>query len=202
METTNIQNRGRNQFKKVKGLLNGLSSLLMVFPQMTRIKWLEGRRYTRGKIGIGIRYVLLKSIAKDCGDNVVVFEGVFFGNPQNISFGNNISIHPMSYIECGYLSPGVSIGDDVSIAHGVTIMATAHDYENHEGNIRDFQVHTKPVTIRNNVWIAAKATITAGITIAEGCVIGANAVVTKDTEVDGVYVGVPARKIKTRSHTG
>ena len=44
----------------------------------------------------------------------------------------------------------------------------------------------------------AKVTITAGITVASGCVIGANAVVTKDTEINGVYVGIPAKKIKTR----
>ena len=37
-----------------------------------------------------------------------------------------------------------------------------------------------------------------GVTIAKGCVIGANAVVTKDTEPFGIYVGVPAKKIKNR----
>ena len=37
-----------------------------------------------------------------------------------------------------------------------------------------------------------------GVTIAKGCVIGANAVVTKDTEPLGIYVGIPAKKIKNR----
>lgn len=39
----------------------------------------------------------------------------------------------------------------------------------------------------------------AGVTLADGCVIGAGAVVTRDTEPYGVYGGVPARLIKYRT---
>ena len=47
--------------------------------------------------------------------------------------------------------------------------------------------------IGNDVWIGLGAQIMAGVKIADGCVIGAGAVVTKDTEPYGVYLGVPAR---------
>ena len=52
--------------------------------------------------------------------------------------------------------------------------------------------------IGNDVWIGDEVTILGGINIADGTVIGAGAVVTKNTEPYGIYVGVPARKIGSR----
>ena len=43
-----------------------------------------------------------------------------------------------------------------------------------------------------------KSTVLCGVCVAEGCVIGANSVVTSDTETNKVYVGSPARVIKDR----
>ena len=53
-------------------------------------------------------------------------------------------------------------------------------------------------TIGNDVWIGDEVTILGGVNIADGSVIGAGAVVTKDTEPYGIYVGVPAKKIGSR----
>ena len=55
-----------------------------------------------------------------------------------------------------------------------------------------------PITLVEDVWICANVTITANVRIARGCVIGANAVLTHDTEPMGVYVGVPARRLRDR----
>ena len=56
-----------------------------------------------------------------------------------------------------------------------------------------------PITIEEDVWIAANVTVTAGTRIARGCVIGANAVVTRDTKPMGIYMGLPARLVRLRS---
>lgn len=53
-------------------------------------------------------------------------------------------------------------------------------------------------TIGNDVWIGDEVTILGGVSIADGSVIGAGAVVTKNTEPYGIYVGVPAKKIGSR----
>ena len=55
--------------------------------------------------------------------------------------------------------------------------------------------HTK---IGSDVWIGTKAVIRDGVTVGHGCVIGAGAVVTKDTEPYGIYVGVPAKLTRFR----
>src|SRR5690606_25678738 len=55
-----------------------------------------------------------------------------------------------------------------------------------------------PITLDEDVWVCANVTITANTRIARGCVIGANAVVTRDTQPMGVYAGVPARRLRDR----
>lgn len=52
--------------------------------------------------------------------------------------------------------------------------------------------------IGNDVWIGDEVTVLGGVSIADGTVIGAGAVVTKNTEPYGIYVGVPAKKIGSR----
>lgn len=55
-----------------------------------------------------------------------------------------------------------------------------------------------PTTIGSDVWIGTRAVIRDGVTVGHGCVIGAGAVVTKDTEPYGIYVGVPAKLTRFR----
>lgn len=190
--------RGRDQFAKFKGVFGVLISFYKVLPLRSRKNALERHRNMRGKLGMGIRYVILKSITDSIGDNVAIFPGVYIFNPENLVLGNNVSIQPMTYMECGYVKGGVTIGDDVSIAHGVTIMGTTHHFDKHDEKIRDQGVDNEPVHIEENVWIGAKAAILSGVTVGHGSVVGAGAVVNKSLDPEGVYVGVPARKVKDR----
>jgi acetyltransferase-like isoleucine patch superfamily enzyme len=91
---------------------------------------------------------------------------------------------------------GLSIGSDVSIAHGVTIMTTEHDYDVSKGKMRDAPVKRAPVSIGDDVWIGAGVKILAGVTIGDHVVVGAGAVVTRDIPSNSLAVGVPARVIK------
>jgi maltose O-acetyltransferase len=54
-----------------------------------------------------------------------------------------------------------------------------------------------PISIGDGCWIGTNAMVLSGVTVGDGCVIGAGAVVRKDCEPNGVYVGVPARRIRT-----
>ncbi|WP_058235191.1 acyltransferase [Devriesea agamarum] len=53
-----------------------------------------------------------------------------------------------------------------------------------------------PIVVEDGCWIGANVTVLPNVTIGRGCVIGAGAVVTRDCEPDGLYVGVPARRIR------
>lgn len=187
--------RGRDKFKTYKSAMNFLVLLFSAMPYRFRLKLFENFQMVKGTKGLGLRYVLLKSIAKKCGDNVSIHPNVFILNPSNLSVGNNVSIHPMCYFES---LGGIDIGNDVSIAHGVTIMSTGHYYDRLETQINNQGGFSKKVIIEDNIWIGAKATILAGNKISTGSVIGAGAVVTKDVERNSVVVGIPAKVIKER----
>lgn len=58
----------------------------------------------------------------------------------------------------------------------------------------------KPVLIRKNAWIGAKATILPGVIIGENAVVAAGAVVTSDVPKNSVVAGVPAKVIKKIEH--
>ena len=61
-----------------------------------------------------------------------------------------------------------------------------------------FDLVTKPISIKDDVWIATGAYVLPGVTIGEGAVVGAGSVVTKDVEPWSVVAGNPAKFIKKR----
>jgi maltose O-acetyltransferase len=114
--------------------------------------------------------------------------GCFFGSAR-------ISIGKGTFVNCNCFFDGTSdinIGDNCAIAMNVTFCNSNHDYE--DPLKRGGEVLCKPITIGNGVWIGANSTILPGVTIGDGCVIAAGAVVTKDCKPNGLYLGVPARR--------
>lgn len=84
----------------------------------------------------------------------------------------------------------VAIGDDCAISWDVVITDT--DYHELHGSKR-----TAPVVIGDHVWIGARASILKGVTIGDGAVIAAGAVVTKDVPPGTLVAGSPARAIRS-----
>ena len=98
----------------------------------------------------------------------------------------------------GYINAGfnlscfcaVSIGEDFAVSECVTI----RDGDNHKlSGARD---ERSPVVIGNHVWIGMNATILKGVTIGDGAVVAANAVVTRDVAPRALVAGVPARVLR------
>ncbi|MGX7595066.1 acyltransferase [Planococcus plakortidis] len=174
---------------------NFIKFYLSMLPRKTRNFLLEVNRNTPGKLGMIIRISLVKSIVKECGENVFIFPGVYILNSNNLSLGNNISIHPMTYIDA---RGGIRIHDNVSIAHSTTILSTSHNYSDLKVPIRNQGITSRETIINHNVWIGAKATILQGCFIESGCIIAANSVVTKSFPPNVVLGGLPAKVLKER----
>ena len=189
--------RGREQFAKYRMIINFFVSVSKILPQHVRKKLFEHYRTKKGKSGIVFRYILLKSIAKKCGDNVMVATDVYFKYPENLVLGENISFQPMCYIDA---EGGIEIGDDVSIAHSVTILSSNHRFNQLDIAIKDQGMELLKTQIKNNVWIGAKATILAGSLLKSGTVLAANCVLTKKKlyEENLILAGIPARMIRKR----
>jgi maltose O-acetyltransferase len=92
-----------------------------------------------------------------------------------------------------YTTGGLSIGEGVSISAGVWLVTGSHDM-----NDPQFPAFFKPIVIGNRVWIGMRATVLAGVTIGEGAVVMAGAMVTHDVPPYAVVGGVPAKVIKQR----
>jgi acetyltransferase-like isoleucine patch superfamily enzyme len=62
----------------------------------------------------------------------------------------------------------------------------------------DLAAEFAPTVVGNDVWIGAKGTVIDGVRIGNGAVIGAGAVVVKDADPYGIYVGIPAKLVRYR----
>lgn len=113
--------------------------------------------------------------------------------PVYIDFGRQVQVGKNVFINhnCTMMSAGgIVIEDDVQIGPQVTLTTTNHDFDDR------FTLLCKPIHIKRNVWIGARALILPGVTIGENAVIAGGAVVTKDVEPNVVVGGSPARVLK------
>ncbi|MBI2966882.1 MAG: acyltransferase [Bacteroidetes bacterium] len=115
----------------------------------------------------------------------------------------NIEIGQFVYINSGtvlYSGNGIKIGNNVLIGPNCNLMPVNHQYSNPERIIRSqgFQPSRGGIIIEDDVWLGANVTLLDGAIIRRGCVIGANSLVSSDTDEYGIYAGIPAKKIKTR----
>lgn len=116
---------------------------------------------------------------------------------DKISFGRNVSVHPMSYLDG---TGGIMIGDDVSIAHSVTVMSSSHRYDSLRVPIKDQDLKQAPTRIGDDCWIGSHAVVVSGVSIGTGVIVAASAVVTKDVPDYVMVAGIPARVLKNREH--
>lgn len=90
----------------------------------------------------------------------------------------------------------VEIGSNVNLAQGIVVTALNHNFTDCTKRIDEQGVSTAKVTIGNDVWIGANATVLPGVTIGNHCVVAAGAVVTKDVPPYSLVGGVPAKILK------
>lgn len=131
--------------------------------------------------GHGCRFDLL-------GKNKTLFIG------RDCQVGDNVHIVATERVE---------IGENCLLASKIFISDTSHGiYDNSDSESNPFiapndrKLHTRPVEIGNRVWVGENVCILPGVTIGDGCVIGANSVVTQNIPDGSIVTGIPARIIK------
>jgi putative colanic acid biosynthesis acetyltransferase WcaF len=87
------------------------------------------------------------------------------------------------------------VGDYTVISQGSHLCAGSHDF-----NAANFQLITAPITIGSRVWLCADSFVGPGVNIADGSVIGARSVVSKNvSEPWCIWAGVPVKRIGIRN---
>jgi len=120
-------------------------------------------------------------------------EKVYLSDSKNISIGVNCRINENVFIQ------GATIGDNVLIAPNCSLLSVSHIHSDRDIPIV-FQGETdpNPPIIKDNVWLGRNVIVLPGVTIGEGAIVAAGAIVNKDVESFSIYGGVPAKLIKKR----
>jgi putative colanic acid biosynthesis acetyltransferase WcaF len=136
------------------------------------------------------RSLLLRCFGAKVAAGVHVYPGVKIWAPWNLELHDQCGIANGVIL---YSQGKIVIGRRTVISQGVNLCAGTHDYTK-----AGFPLITMPIHIGDEVWIAAEAFIHPGITIGNGCVIGARSVVTNDMPEWMVCSGHPCKPIKPR----
>lgn len=154
------------------------------------LRWMGNSSFVTSKFQVR----LLRKLGAHIGDDVTISRNFRVINP-NISIGDNVYINNLVTINNGFGEGAkVSIGDNVQIGPKSTIVCVTHEFGSKHKRAGHRQY--SGVTIEEGCWLGANVTILPGVTIDKGCVIGAGATVTKNTEPDGLYIGLPAKRVR------
>ena len=174
-----------------------------------------------GEIGIAMRRIYFDMRLSACGLNLAISNRVtvtcpfsidighncYFGRdcrvyatPEStISIGNNFSANTNVMINARGKGK-IVIGDNVSVGPNVVLRANDHVFERSEILIKDQGMTEGAISIGNDVWIAANAVILKDVSIGDGAVIAAGAIVTHNIAPYVIVGGVPARVIGERKN--
>lgn len=118
---------------------------------------------------------------------------------HHIIKSNRMTLGEQSFINVGFFFDGAErlhIGNRVRIGQFVRVLTATHEIGPSEQRCT-MEAVLKPVTIEDGCWIGANVTILPGVVIGRGCVVGAGSLVTASTEPDCLYLGSPARKVRS-----
>lgn len=136
----------------------------------------------------GLKRRLLHAYGAQVGEGVVIKPNVRIKYPWKLRIGHHSWIGQEVWID--NLSD-VSIGNDACLSQGAYICTGGHDYRKEEFDFID-----APIQIADGVWIGAKAVLLPGVSVGEGSVVGAGAVVTRPIPSGVLAAGNPAVKVR------
>lgn len=134
-------------------------------------------------------------------------EGCFLQGPITFHYGRHTTIGKNFFANFNFTVQDdacVTIGDNCNFGPNVTIVTPLHPlvagerravYD--ENGVPRHMCYARPVHIGNDCWLGANVVVCPGVTIGDGCVIGAGSVVTRDIPPDSVAVGNPCRVLRT-----
>jgi acetyltransferase-like isoleucine patch superfamily enzyme len=138
-------------------------------------------------------------------DRLIIADHVDFFPGQYLSLGGkgsfiDIAHHTHFAPNCVlYGWGGLTIGPCCNIAAHTVFATIGHDpVRRWDKPMCEVSPVAGPITLVEDVWTGANCVIMANVTVAKGCILGAGGVLTKSTEPFGLYVGVPAKRLRDR----
>lgn len=137
----------------------------------------------------------VRNTVGSCGSHLFI-GGSFRGFGPHVHLGDHVSFNDNVFING---SGEVHVGSYFHTGVNLTIISSNHNFENATSIPYDkVRIH-KPVVIKDFVWCGNNVTIIPGITVGEGAIIAAGAVVVKDVPDCAIVGGNPAQIIRYRN---
>jgi putative colanic acid biosynthesis acetyltransferase WcaF len=168
------------------------SSKYSLQDQVRRVLWGVVKPLFRfsPRIFFAWRNFLLRCFGARIGKQVHIYNSVVVYFPWNLELGDWSAIGEQALI---YNLGPVRIGSRVTISQRAHLCAGTHDHTN-----PSMPLLKPPVTVADQAWICADAFLGPGVTVGEGAVVGARAVVVKDVASWQIVAGNPARVVGQR----
>ena len=177
LDLKNYQNRHSLKSKLARALWN--------------VAWILLFRPTpRGNLFRPWRIALLKLFGANVRRTSNVLPSCRIWQPWKLTMGEYACLS--ENVDC-YSVDEITIGNEATVSQGVKLCTAGHDIAS-----RTMELTHHPITVRNSAWIAGWSLLLPGVTIGEGAVVAAGAVVTKDVEPWTVVGGNPAKFLKKR----
>lgn len=138
----------------------------------------------------GWRRLVLRTFGAKVGKGVHIYPNAKIWAPWNIEVKDQAGIGDHSNL---YSQGKIVIGKRAVISQGAHLCAGTHDYQS-----PGFELYTKPIVVGDFAWVAAEVFVHPGVSLGEGCVIGARSVVLKDMPEWTICTGFPCVAIKVR----
>jgi acetyltransferase-like isoleucine patch superfamily enzyme len=163
-----------------------------------------------------MRRVIIKAVARRCGDGLIVGSQVGFKHLETIEIGNTCFIGAGAYIQGRFdgrcvignnvwIGPGayfdardLVLGDYVGWGPGAKVLGSAHTGIPADVPIVKTDLEIKPVRVEAEADIGTNAVLLPGVTVGKGAIVGAGAVVTHDVPPFAIVAGVPAHFLRWR----
>lgn len=154
--------------------------------------WVQGTLFRRSPRNFyAWRAVLLRLFGARLDGDVRIRPTVTIEIPWNLSIGTNTSVGDNAILYC--LGP-ITIGRFCTISQYAHLCAGTHATDD-----RTMTLLRPPITLGDDVWIAADAFVGPGVTIGDRTILGARSSAFKDLPPDVIAVGSPAVAIKPRT---
>jgi putative colanic acid biosynthesis acetyltransferase WcaF len=138
----------------------------------------------------GAKVASLRVFGASVGRGVVLKNRINVKYPWNLSIGDHTWIGEGVWIDS---LAKVTIGSNCCLSQGVMVETGNHDWSK-----PTFDLVVREVVVEDGAWAAVRSLLLPGSRLASHAVLGAGSVLAGDTEPYGIYVGVPARKVKER----
>ena len=137
------------------------------------------------------RAALLRLFGAQLGPHCHIYAKARIWAPWNLVCEDAVCIADEAIV---YNPAPVRLSSHCVVSQQAYLCAAGHDIDDPA-----FPMVSRPITVGRYAWIAARATVCAGVTVGDGAVLGLGSVATRDLQAWSVYAGVPARRLRRRA---